>query len=176
MSLPRGMEPLPEGGETKELDRWAIGERKIPAAELMERAGEGLAGVVARRAPAGRIAIVCGKGSNGGDGLVAARLLRQAGRDVEVLAVWPPEWMGDAAKAQLAKLPGAAPVAFDAGRLHRVQIIVDALLGTGTSGSPREPADKVIEGMEAARAPVVAADVPSGVDASTGEVAGPAVH
>jgi len=85
------MEPLLEAGETKELDRWAIGERKIPAAELMERAGEGLAGVVARHAPAGRIAVVCGKGNNGGDGLVAARLLRQAGRDVEVLLVWPAE-------------------------------------------------------------------------------------
>ena len=78
----------------------------------MERAGEGLAGVVARRAPAGRIVIVCGKGNNGGDGIVAARLLRQAGRDVEVLVVWPPEWMGEDAQAQLKKLPGreAGPV------------------------------------------------------------------
>jgi NAD(P)H-hydrate epimerase len=55
-------------------------------------------------------------------------------------------------------------------------VIVDALLGTGSSGSPRGPADKVIEEMEAARAPVVACDIPSGVDASTGEVEGPAVH
>src|SRR4051794_40211601 len=140
MSLPRGMEPLPEGGETKELDRWAIGERKIPAAELMERAGEGLAGVVARHAPAGRIAVVCGKGNNGGDGLVAARLLRQAGRDVEVLLVWPPQWMLDDAAEQVKKLPGAAPVAFEAERLDRAHVIVDAVLGTGFSGEPRDPA------------------------------------
>ena len=66
----------------------------------MERAGEGLARAVGKHAPAGRIAIVCGKGNNGGDGLVAARLLRQAGRDVDVLAVWPPEWMGEDAQAQ----------------------------------------------------------------------------
>ena len=79
------MEPLLEAGEMRELDRWAINEKKIAVEELMERAGEGLAGVVARRAPAGRIAIVCGKGNNGGDGIVAARLLRQAGREVEVL-------------------------------------------------------------------------------------------
>src|ERR1700755_3355700 len=91
MSLPRWMDPLYEAGEIKELDRWAMTERGIAAEELMERAGEGLAGVVARRAPAGRIAIVCGKGNNGGDGLVAARLLRQAGREVEVLLVWPAE-------------------------------------------------------------------------------------
>jgi NAD(P)H-hydrate epimerase len=176
MSLPRWMDPLFEAGEMKELDRWAIQERGIPAEQLMERAGEGLAHVVARRAPAGRIAIVCGKGNNGADGVVAARHLRTAGREVDVLLVWPPEWMGEEARAQLAKLPGATPLAFDAGRLHRAHVIVDALLGTGSSGSPREPADKVIEEMEAAKAPVVAADVPSGVDASTGEVAGPAVH
>src|SRR3954470_4454018 len=115
MSLPRWMEPLLEAGETKELDRWAMSERGIPAAQLMERAGEGLAAVVARRAPAGRIAVVCGKGNNGGDGIVPARLLRQAGRDVEVLLVWPAEWIGDDARAQLAKLPGDRPLAFDPG-------------------------------------------------------------
>ncbi len=65
---------------------------------------------------------------------------------------------------------------FEAGRLDRAHVIVDALLGTGTSGAPREPGDRVIEEMEPARAPVIAADVPSGVDATTGEVAGPAVH
>src|SRR3954454_1113916 len=176
MSLPRWMEPLLEAGESRELDRWAINEKRIAADELMERAGEGLAGVVARRAPAGRIAIVCGKGNNGGDGIVAARLLRQAGREVEIHAVWPPEWMGEDAQAQLKKLPGPPPIPFAAGRLNKAHLIVDALLGTGSSGSPRSPADKVIEEMEAARAPVVACDVPSGVDASTGEVAGPAVH
>src|SRR3954468_8831628 len=176
MSLPRWMEPLLEAGETKELDRWAMGERKIPAADLMERAGEGLAVVAARRAPSGRIAIVCGKGNNGGDGLVAARHLRQAGRDVEVLLVWPAEWIGEDAQAQLQKLPGPVPGAFEAGRLNRVHAIVDALLGTGASGPPREPADKVIAEMEAAKAPVIACDIPSGVDASTGEVPGGAVH
>src|SRR4051812_11181406 len=176
MSLPRWMEPLLEAGETRELDRWAIEEKKVPVEQLMEAAGEGLAGVIARHAPAGRIAIVCGKGNNGGDGVVAARLLRQAGREVDIHAVWPPEWMGEDAQKQLAKLPGAQPILFEAGRLEQAQVIVDALLGTGSSGSPREPADKVIEDMEAARAPVVACDIPSGVDASTGEVNGPAVH
>src|SRR3954463_9106438 len=106
MSLPRWMEPLLEAGETRELDRWAIDERKLPVEELMEAAGQGLAALVARRAPAGRGAIVCGKGNNGGDGIVAARLLRQAGREVEVHVVWLPESMGEDAQRQLAKLPG----------------------------------------------------------------------
>src|SRR4051794_38642475 len=139
MSLPRWMEPLLEAGESRELDRWAINEKKISAEDLMERAGEGLAGDVARRAPAGRIAIVCGKGNNGGDGIVAARLLRAAGREVEVHAVWPPESMGEDAAKQIRRLPGVAPIAFDATRLDDAQLIVDALLGTGSSGSPREP-------------------------------------
>src|SRR5213592_4995210 len=119
MSLPRWMEPLFEGGEMREVDRWAINERKIAVDQLMERAGEGLAGVVARRAPAGRIVVVCGKGNNGGDGIVAARLLRQAGRDVEVMVVWPPEWMGEDAQNQLKKLPGDGPIHFEAGKLNK---------------------------------------------------------
>src|SRR5262245_33125657 len=131
MSLPRWMEPLLEGGEMREVDRWAIGEKKIAGETLMERAGEGLAGVIARRAPAGRIVVVCGKGNNGGDGLVAARLLRQAGREVDVLLVWPPEWVGNDMQAQLKKLPGRKPVAFEAGRLNKAQAIVDCVLGTG---------------------------------------------
>ena len=134
MSLPRWMEPLLEAGEMREVDRWAITEKKIAVDQLMERAGEGLAAVVARRAPAGRIAIVCGKGNNGGDGIVAARLLRQAGRDVDVLLVWPPEWIGEDAQKQLKKLPGPAPVAFEAGRLNKAHVIVDCLLGHGQLG------------------------------------------
>ena len=71
--------PLPDAEQMRATDRWAIEERGVPSLDLMERAGEGLAAVVARHAPGGRIVVVCGKGNNGGDGLVAARLLR-AGR------------------------------------------------------------------------------------------------
>jgi NAD(P)H-hydrate epimerase len=157
-------------------DRWAIEDRGVPSLDLMERAGEGLAHLVARVAPAGRIVVVCGKGNNGGDGLVAARVLREAGREVDVLVVWPAETLqGDAAE-MLARLPGEAPAPFEAGRLEGARGIVDALLGTGTTGAPREPAAAVIEAINATGAPVIAADVPSGVDASTGEVAGPAVR
>jgi hydroxyethylthiazole kinase-like uncharacterized protein yjeF len=176
VSLPRWMEPLLEAAQMRATDAWAIETKGVPSLDLMERAGEGLARVVAQRAPAGRIAIVCGKGNNGGDGLVAARLLRQAGRDVEVLAVWPPQWMQGDAQEQVRRLPGAAPIAYDAARLDRAHVIVDALLGTGSTGAPRDPAGQVIEDMNGAKARVVAADVPSGVDASTGEVAGPAVR
>ncbi|HET8758302.1 MAG TPA: NAD(P)H-hydrate dehydratase [Solirubrobacteraceae bacterium] len=170
------MQPLLDAAQMRATDEWAIETKGVPSLDLMERAGEGLARVIAQRAPAGRIAIVCGKGNNGGDGLVAARLLRGAGRDVEVLAVWSTDSLrGDAAE-QLERLPGEPPAPFAAERLDGAQLLVDALLGTGASGAPRDPAAAVIEAMNAAKAPVVAADIPSGVDASTGEVPGSAVR
>ena len=167
-------EPLLDAEQMRATDRWAIETLGIPSLDLMERAGEGLAAVVAQQAPVGRVVIVCGKGNNGGDGLVTARLLRAAGREVDVLAVWPPaELRGDAAE-QLHRL-SAEPGVFDAARLEGAAVIVDALLGTGATGAPRDPAGAVIEAINAAGAPVVAADIPSGVDASTGEVAGAAI-
>jgi ADP-dependent NAD(P)H-hydrate dehydratase / NAD(P)H-hydrate epimerase len=176
VNLPPWLEPLPEAAEMRAVDQWAIETQGVPSLDLMERAGEGLARVIAERAPAGRIAVVCGKGNNGGDGLVAARLLRGAGRDVDVLAVSPPdELRGDAAE-QLHRLPGDPPAAFDAARLDGAALLVDALLGTGSTGAPRDPAAAAIAAMNVAGAPLVAADVPSGVDASTGEVAGAAVR
>ena len=158
-------------------DAWAIETKGIPSLELMERAGEGLARVVAEHVPAGRIAVVCGKGNNGGDGFVAARLLRQAGRDVDVLALWAAQWLSEDARAMLAKLPGDGAGAYDAARLAKAHGLVDALLGTGSTGAPKDPVAGAIEAISTARAgKVIAADVPSGVDASTGEVAGAAVR
>lgn len=116
-------------------------------AELMERAGAAVAREVMQRFPdARRFAVVCGGGSNGGDGRIAARILRGQGRDaVETTAV------------------------------ERADVIVDALFGTGFHGEPRDEAAATIERINSAEAPVVSVDVPSGVDASTGEVAGDAV-
>jgi NAD(P)H-hydrate epimerase len=167
------LEPLPDAEMMRATDAWAIEEQGVPSLDLMERAGEGLARVVADLAPAGPIAVVCGKGNNGGDGLVAGRLLRAAGREVRVLLL-SDELRGDAA-ANLERLEGAhEPFAPEA--LKGAAVIVDAVLGTGFSGEAREPVLGAIEAICAASAPVVAADVPSGVDASTGEVAGAAVR
>jgi len=157
-------------------DAWAIETKGVPSLELMERAGEGLARVVAEHVPAGRIAVVCGKGNNGGDGFVAARLLRQAGRDVDVLTVWDPQWLSEDAGEQLRRLPGPAPEPYDPARLAKAHGLVDALLGTGSAGAPKDPVAGVIEALGHAAGKVIAADVPSGVDASTGEVAGAAVR
>jgi len=188
--------PLYDAERMRALDAWAIEERGIPSLDLMERAGAGLADLVDEVAPRGRVAAVCGKGNNGGDGLVAARLLRERGREVDaILAGDPAELSGDPAE-NLRRLPGDPPLALGgdngsageavAGRLadaaaladhvRGASAVVDALLGTGFSGAPRGIVAEAIEAISAAGAPAVAADVPSGVDASTGAVEGPAVR
>lgn len=175
MTLPSWLDPLLDAERMRAVDRWASDDRGVPSLELMERAGGGLAQVAAAMAPEGRIAVVAGKGNNGGDGLVAARLLRAEGRDVDVLLAGEPnEFSGDAA-TNLERLPGPAPLALGSGIAAGAALVIDALLGTGASGAPRGAIAEGIEAIAGSGLPVLAADVPSGVDASSGEVAAQAV-
>jgi ADP-dependent NAD(P)H-hydrate dehydratase / NAD(P)H-hydrate epimerase len=174
--LPRWLIGLPDAERMRAIDRWAIEIQGIASTELMARAGAGLARAVAELVPEGPVAVVCGGGNNGGDGYVAARLLRGAGREVRVLAVVPVERLHGDARVNADRLPGPPPEPFAAGRLDGVAVAVDALLGTGFTGEPREEARAAIAALNAAASPVVAADVPSGVDASTGAIAGEAVR
>jgi NAD(P)H-hydrate epimerase len=174
MTLPAWLQPLPVAEEMREIDRWAIEVRGIPGMELMERAGAAVARDVAALHPDGPVAVVCGKGNNGGDGFVIGRLLREAGREVRVLLAGDADGIrGDAAEA-LRRL-GSAPDPFTPAALEGAAVAVDALLGTGSSGAPRGVVAEAIEALGRSGAPVVAVDVPSGVDASTGEVAEPVV-
>ncbi len=91
------------------IDRWAINEQGVPSLELMEHAGIGVARAVEELAPDGPVAVLCGKGNNGGDGLVAARLLREAGREVEVLIAGSPQELQGDARENLLRLPGLPP-------------------------------------------------------------------
>jgi ADP-dependent NAD(P)H-hydrate dehydratase / NAD(P)H-hydrate epimerase len=174
-------EPLYTAGEMRALDAWAISERDIPSLELMENAGGGVASAVSDLEPAGPVRIVCGKGNNGGDGLVAARRLRELGVEAESLLLWPPTELSDDAGANYERLVSAGGTAREvsAGELPAAlagsAVAVDALLGTGFSGSPRPPLDQAIDAINDARCPVVAIDVPSGADASSGVVAGACV-
>jgi hydroxyethylthiazole kinase-like uncharacterized protein yjeF len=175
--LPAWTTPLLDAEQQRAVDAWAI-ESGEPGVRLMERAGAGLFDALVRRVSRGRVAVVCGKGNNGGDGLVAARLLRELGRTVDVLMLAPGDDLRGDARTNFERLPGAAPEPFAPEALDGVGSIIDAVLGTGFSGEPREPARSAIEAINQARrrgATVVACDVPSGVDASTGEVIGPAV-
>ncbi len=168
--LPGWLDPLYGAEQMRATDRWAIEERGIPSLDVMERAGAGLALTVDRLVPRGPIAIVCGKGNNGGDGFVAARLLDELGRSVRVLRLAEqPEYRGDAAE-NLRRLEGAhEPFAAEA--LDRAAVVVDAIFGTGFDGEPRGVAKDAIEAIAVLEAVVVSADIASGVDASTGEAA-----
>jgi len=164
------LDPLYDAEQMRAIDRWAIDDRAIASLDLMERAGAGLALTVDRLVPRGPIAVVCGKGNNGGDGLVAGRLLGALGRTVRVLTLAAPgEYRGDAAE-NLRRLE-AAHEPFSPAGLDDAAVVVDAIFGTGFHGEPRDGAKDAIEAIAALGAPVVSADVPSGVDASTGEAA-----
>jgi len=185
--LPDWLLQLPDAETMRAVDRWAIEQRGIPPLELMERAGGGVARVVEELAPDGAVVVVCGKGNNGGDGLVVARLLRDAGREVTVVFVAPPEDLSPDARANFDRLAGAAHLRLlpgegadreseVAGALERAAVIVDGLLGTGFEGEPRGLFQEAIDVVNASRAPTVSVDVPSGVNASTGVVLGRAVQ
>jgi NAD(P)H-hydrate epimerase len=176
--LPGWLEPLPDAAEQRSLDQWAIEQHGIPGLELMERAGRGLAELVLELAPSGRIAVVCGKGNNGGDGFAAARLLRELHREVDVLLLAPGEELRGDARTNFERLGGPAAEPFRPAALDGAAAVVDAILGTGFEGSARDPAAGAIEAINQAgeRRAVIACDVPSGVNASTGEIAGSAVR
>jgi len=173
------LEPLHDAETMRAVDSWAIQDVGVPSLELMEAAGRALADAAERSARMGPVRIVCGKGNNGGDGLVAARHLAEAGHEVDVLLLWPADELSQDSNANLGRFggtvrelaPGEATAALAASG-----VVVDAIFGTGFSGSPRDPAASAIEAMNECGAPVVAADIASGVDASTGEVAGAAVR
>jgi hydroxyethylthiazole kinase-like uncharacterized protein yjeF len=157
------------------VDRWAIEERGVPSLELMEAAGRAVAEAVGQLEPRGPVRVVCGKGNNAGDGLVAARHLAAAGYEVEALLLWPAGELSADAAANLERFPAEHIGGDLAARLAGSGAVVDAIFGTGFSGAPREPAAEAIEAIGGCGAPVVACDVSSGVDASSGEVAGAAV-
>jgi len=185
-SLPPWLVPLADAETMRGIDRWAIEKRGVAGLELMERAGEGVARVLERLAPDGPVTVLCGKGNNGGDGLVVARLLRERGRAVTVVCVAAPGELAGDAKANLQRLPGEPPVRLDgtawehagvdASVFEGSAIVVDALLGTGFQGEPRGAVAEAIDAVNRTGAPVVSVDVPSGVDASTGVVSAAAVR
>jgi NAD(P)H-hydrate epimerase len=172
------LEPLYDAAGMRAADSWAIDEQGIPSLDLMETAGEAVAEAVRDVANDGLVRVVCGKGNNGGDGLVAARHLARTGYEVEVLLLWPRGELSPDATTNLERFEGAVRAVGpddlpDA--LAGSGAVVDAIFGTGFEGAPRAPADAAIEAINASEGPVVAADIPSGVDASSGEADGAAV-
>lgn len=170
---PDWLDPVFDADGMSATDRWAIDVAGVPSLELMEAAGRGLAETASRLAGGGAIAIVCGKGNNGGDGLVAARYLLEAGHDVRAFMLWPAGELSADAGANLARLPAGVAAELSAPPGPEVfegfSLIIDAMLGTGSSGEPRDPVAATIRAVNRCPAQVVACDLPSGVDGSTGE-------
>lgn len=166
--------------EARAADLRATREFSLPGLVLMEHAARGLAVVAAERASAsspGPIVVACGPGQNGGDGLGAARFLRSFGFPVEVVRLYDRPYRGDAAVEFAAFAPaGAVPTlvcvadvqAYARAHLAHASLVVDALFGVGLDRELDEPARALIEAINACAAPVVAADLPSGLDADTG--------
>jgi NAD(P)H-hydrate epimerase len=156
--------------QVRELDAAAIASG-ITAYALMCRAGEAALRVVTRRWPSARVlAIVCGVGNNAGDGLVVARLAKAAGFGVRVLLVAGADGLAGAAAEAAVDARGAGVLLepFAAARLQGVDVVIDALLGIGLTRPVTGEFRAAIEAIDAARAPVLALDVPSGLDADSG--------
>lgn len=176
---------LATGAQMRELDRATIQDYGLPGCVLMENAGRALAEAAWELLPpeGGRVLVLAGPGNNGGDGLVAARHLSGRGVETAVLLLGTiAELQGDAALNARYGLQYGLTIIEDpddetlGGALELADVIVDALLGTGTTGEVRGRVREVIEMLELAEAPIVAADLPSGIHADTGAVLGAAVE
>ena len=177
------MLPILTPVESALLDRESA-DRGVSVEELMENAGRAVARAVSRVAGGSygrRALVVCGKGNNGGDGFVAARYLKRWGMGVSVVTVDPSKPSG-AAGVNFARFAARG------GRIHdlssqrmerelgRSDVVVDAVFGTGFRGSPEGEVAEAIRRINESQLPVVAVDIPSGVDAETGDVKGEAIR
>lgn len=160
--------------ECQEIDRRATEEFGIPVATLMENAGKAVLPHVGESA--GPIAVVCGVGHNGGDGLVVARLLAERGDPVTVfVAAESPDRLKGECLARFRELPAGIPIHFGefsplAG--ERWDKVVDAILGIGAEGAPRGLAKAAIEAINSCTSTRISIDIPSGIDCDSGQAAG----
>lgn len=161
------------------LDAETIRSGAVDGFHLMLRAGDAAFREILRAFPhAGKYLVLAGKGNNGGDGSVVAAHLAEAGRSVELfLTCDPAELSGDALSA-FRLIPDSVPVhrELTPGAFAPDRLIIDALLGTGFSGSPREPAASWIRQINDSGCPVVSLDLPSGLNADDGTTPGEAVR
>mgnify|MGYP001559633287 CR=1 FL=1 len=165
--------------EAKRLDKIAVEKFSIPSIILMENAGKNTAEIILKKFHPLQVAIFCGGGNNGGDGFVIARHLFNNDVKVKVFTAQKiSKYSGDASInlniIQKIKIP-ITYLSAQKIKIPKVDLIVDALLGTGTKGKIREPYEKIIQKINSAKIPVISVDIPSGIDADTGKKQGVAV-
>ncbi|HEX7447441.1 MAG TPA: NAD(P)H-hydrate epimerase [Pirellulales bacterium] len=174
-------QPVLNRRQTREVDRLAANEYGMSSLVLMENAGRGVADKLAELGVRGPVAVCCGKGNNAGDGFVLARHLDLRSIAVEVCVWAEADDLSEDAGSNFGILQksGIPLEVFgkrhDAARLAeciaRAEWIVDALLGTGAQGEPRAPLDAVIAQLNESQRPILAIDLPSGLDCDTGAAA-----
>ncbi len=169
----------------REIDRRAIEEKGIPGQTLMENAGRAVFEAILRRfgnVQSKTVAVICGKGNNGGDGFVVARYLKESGAHVEIdLLCRADEVKGDAAENMMkaGKCRIAIKEITDASQYEirtDTWLIVDAIFGTGFQGEIKPPYNQIIAKINSSDIPVVAVDCPSGLNGATGELSEPTVR
>lgn len=169
--------------EMRQIDRLAQEDYEIPGAVLMERAALALRRIIQERfsLTGQKVYIFCGKGNNGGDGLALARQLTESGAEVKaVLAFERSQFSGLALQNLSSAAKFGVPIVnwqeISVQELQQADLIVDALLGTGAMGAPRGSLATIITMINGSKKPVVAVDIPSGVDADSGQVGAVAIN
>jgi hydroxyethylthiazole kinase-like uncharacterized protein yjeF len=168
---------LYDSASVRAIDRAAIEELGIPGYALMCRAGAAALEALRRRWPeARRLCVLAGPGNNGGDGFVLARLAREQGLEVAVHCPLGAPRHGDAATAVADFLAAGGEAGADVPELGFADVVVDALFGIGCTRAPEGPVASLIARVNAAGRPVLALDVPSGLDADRGHAPGAAIR
>ncbi len=169
----------------RQIDAAAVHELGIPGLLLMENAARGACEVLELRQPLGKIVIACGPGNNGGDGLAIARLLAAKDFDSDVYLIHGGKTLTEDAQSNREFLDRSGIGVLDVETetickalksLSASDWIIDALLGTGIRGDLRSPYKEIVQSMNESPAQVLSIDVPSGLDADTGEPCGVAVR
>ncbi|CAN0601346.1 unnamed protein product, partial [Ectocarpus sp. 12 AP-2014] len=182
-SLP---EDLYSADAVREIDRYVIDQQGVDGFGLMQSAAAAVFRRLMQRWPEpGRLMVLCGAGNNGGDGYLVAAAAQRHGIPVDCLAVAPVEKLSGDARRAWQKACGDSVEVKDLQTLSASErdqhfasasLIVDAMLGTGVAGVPREPFAEMIRRCQHSPAPVVAVDLPSGLNATTGAAPGDVVR
>jgi len=172
--------------QSREIDRRATADFHIPSILLMENASRGVADAATEELlsltgrPSGAILILCGGGNNGGDGLAAARHLHNRHNAIQIgLTLDPAKYRGDALInwniIQAMHLPTFPATPHSLASI-RADLIIDAIFGTGLTQPPRDPFPALVNAIEATKIPILAVDLPSGLDCDTGQPLGPTIR
>lgn len=162
--------------QIKQLDNLASQKYGIPLSQLMENAGKSIFDEIKANVSESKFAVFCGKGNNGGDGLVVARLLKAEGRDVKIYLTHDESELSETAKIAFDKLKKEKiEVLKITDEVDKEAVIIDALLGISVSGAPRGIIKTAIDKITSLKNTVISVDIPSGISADTGEVLGSAV-